>query len=328
MEVRRILSLDGGGIKGVFHVAFLAAIEERLPHPVATYFDLIAGTSTGGIVALGLGLGFTARKMLDLYERLGAEVFVPRRFRRIRDLFSTKYRPEPLQRALKNAFGDRLLGESRARLMIPSLNLETGEVHIYKTAHHPRFEMDYREPAIRVALATAAAPTYFPPHRSSSGIPLADGGLWANNPVGMAVVEAIAVLEWGRADLRVLSLGCPTAPVDVGIARRRGKGELYWARRLADVFMSGQSFGSLGTAQLLAGHGNVHRVCPSVPSGRFALDSVGEIASLQGLGSAKAREALPILRAVFFSEQAEPFEPYHSVNAFAPVFSDPSPSAS
>jgi hypothetical protein len=319
MTVKRILSLDGGGIKGAFHVAFLAAIEERLPHPVAAYFDLIAGTSTGGIIALGLGLGFTARQMVELYEKLGATVFPSRRFRVIHDLFWAKYRPEPLRRAMESAFGDRVLGESRARLVIPSLSLETGKVHVYKTAHHPLFEMDYQESAVRVALATAAAPTYFPPHRSSSGIPLADGGLWANNPVGMAVVEAIGVLEWERANLRVLSLGCPTAPVDVGVARWRGKGELYWARRLADVFMSGQSFGSLGTAQLLAGHDNVHRVCSPAPAGRFGLDSISEIDSLKGLGSAHAREALPALRAAFFSEPAEPFEPYHSVELSAPA---------
>jgi len=312
MAVRRILSLDGGGIKGVFLVAFLAAFEERVGRPIAGYFDLIAGTSTGGIAALGLGLGFTAQGLLTLYERFGREVFPGNRLLRfVRHVVAAKYSPEPLRRVLAEAFGDRTLGDSRCRLVIPSLNLETGKVHVYKTAHHPRFEMDYKESAVQVGMATAAAPTYFPSHRSSSGIPLVDGGLWANNPVGMAVVEAIGVLEWSRPDLRVLSLGCPSAPLDIGIARRRSMGRLYWARRIAEAFLSGQSSASLGTAKLLAGHANVYRVCPAVPPDRFGLDTTKEIESLKGLGVAEAREALPALRQVFFTEPAEPFEPYH-----------------
>src|SRR5206468_3108582 len=114
------------------------------------------------------------------------------------------YTSEPLRAALEEKFGDRRLGESRSRLVIPSVNLETGEVYIYKTAHHPRFERDYRERVVDVGLATAAAPTYFPTHRSAAGLPLIDGGMWANNPTGLATVEAIGVLGWERTSLRVL----------------------------------------------------------------------------------------------------------------------------
>jgi hypothetical protein len=318
MAVRRILSLDGGGMKGTFHAAFLAVVEAQFDRPVAAHFDLIAGTSTGGIVALGLGLGFTAQEILNLYENLGPEVFGRRRWpwhlpwlRRLPWILRPRYEPAPLEAALRRAFSDRRLGESRTRLVIPSLNLETGEVHVYKTAHHLRFTTDYKVPVVEVAMATAAAPTYFPTHRSTAGIPLVDGGLWANNPVGMAVVEAIGVLDWNHDDLRVLSLGCPAAHLDAGSARSQPKGELYWARRVVDVFMAGQSSGSLGTAQLLAGHANVYRVCPTVPAGRFALDSIEEVASLRGLGSSEARKALPKLRGVFFADPAATFEPYH-----------------
>jgi uncharacterized protein len=307
--IRRILSLDGGGIKGVFLVAFLAAIETRVGRPIAAHSDLIAGTSTGGIAALGLGLGFTAQDVLVLYEKFGREVFGGNRLLQIvRHAVSAKYSPEPLRRVLADAFGDRTLGDSRCRLVIPSLNLETGRVHVYKTAHHPRFEMDYTESAMHVAMATAAAPTYFPLHRSGSGLPLVDGGLWANNPVGMAVVEAIGVLQWDRADLRVLSLGCPTPPVDTGAARWKGKGWAYWAARVPDLFISGQSFASLGTAKLLAGHDNVYRVCLR---GDFGWTRRGRSIPSRGWASLEAREAIPTLKEVFFKEPAERFEPYH-----------------
>ncbi len=312
MTTRRILSLDGGGIKGVFPAAFLASIEEEIQGSVGDYFDLIVGTSTGGIIAIGLGLGFTANDLLSFYENLGGKVFAGKPLLRLlRQLGVSKYRPEPLEAALENKFGDMKLGDSKVRLVVPSLNLETGEVHVFKTAHHPRFEKDWKESAVSVAMATAAAPTYFPSHTLSCGTPLVDGGMWANNPVGAAVVEAVGVLEWNRSDLKVLSLGCTSSPLDVGIGRRYGMGFLYWASRIADVFMAGQSSGSLGTAKLLVGQQNMFRISPTVPGGRFGLDTVKETLSLKGLGTSEARKALPTLKPVFFLQPAEKFLPCH-----------------
>lgn len=310
MSAWRILSLDGGGIKGVFSVAFLAGLEDSLGDRVGRYFDLIAGTSTGGIIALGLGLGFSATELLSFYETLGRQVFAGSRlFRALRHVGVCKYGSERLRKVLESKFGDRKLGDSQTRLIIPSLNLETGKVHVFKTAHDSRFEKDWKVPVVEVALAAAAAPTYFPAHIDQTGLPLVDGGVWANNPVGIAVVEAIGVLRWDRADLRVLSVGCPRAPIDVGIGRRIGMGRLYWATRIVDVLMAGQSSGSLGTAKLLAGADSVCRVEPSVPAGRYGLDAVKEIASLKGLGFSEAREKLPRLKQVFFGEPGAEFTP-------------------
>lgn len=160
-------------------------------------------------------------------------------------------------------------------------------------------------------MATAAAPTYFPSHLTERGTPLIDGGVFANNPTGMAAVEATAVLEWNRSDLAILSLGCGTEPLDAGSARRRSKGRLYWATKATETFMSAQSSASLGTAQLLAGHNAVFRINPTVPSGRFGLDRATEIPSLRGLGETQARSALPRLRREFFdSGPAEAFSPF------------------
>ena len=312
MAQYRILSLDGGGIKGVFPASFLSSLEEQLPYPIGKYFDLIAGTSTGGILALGLGLGFTARQLLDFYEEFGQQIFGGNgAIRFLKQLVFAKYNQEPPRMALENKFGDRKIGDAQTRLMIPSLNLETGEVHVYKTAHHPRFEMDFKKRSVEAALATTAAPTYFPTYRSQAGVPFVDGGMWANNPLGFAVVEAIGVLGWSRDQLQVLSIGCARSPLDIGIGRRIGLGVGYWASKVVDVFMTGQSSASLGTAQLLAGHENIFRIDPIVPRRRFALDGLAEIDSLRGLGESEARKALPQLRSVFFREQAEAFIPFH-----------------
>src|SRR5437762_2466664 len=120
-DSRRILAIDGGGVKGVFPLAFLASIEEEVERPLWQYFDLLAGTSTGGIIALGLGLGYTAKQLLSFYEALAAQIFPGGSvWRCLRSLLVAKYDEAPLRRALEAKFGQRRLGESRVRLLIPS----------------------------------------------------------------------------------------------------------------------------------------------------------------------------------------------------------------
>ena len=312
--MKRILTIDGGGIKGVFPATFLATVEDAIERNVADYFDLIVGTSTGGIIALGLGLGLSAKELLAFYEEHGPTIFKGNRgLLWLRWLGTSKYSKTRLGNALKGCFGDKRLGDSKKRLVIPSLNLENGEVHIYKTAHHPRLKMDYKESAVDVAMATASAPTYFPTHRSIAGVPLIDGGLWANNPVGMAVVEAITLLDWPRDSLKVLSVGCTTEPLNVNLGRRIPLGGPYWAFKLLDVFMHVQSHASLGTALLLAGHDSVVRIDKHVSQGKFGLDKTKEIDSLKGLGTSEARYRLPKLREVFLGDHAEQFVPFHTL---------------
>jgi uncharacterized protein len=308
--MKRILSIDGGGIRGVFPASFLASADEVIDGTIADYFDLIVGTSTGGIIAIGLGLGLAPADILRFYELHGPRVFAGNPlWRTLRRLGYSKYDREPLERALREILGDRRLGESSKRLVVPSLNLETGEVHVYKTAHHERFVMDYKVPAVEVALATAAAPTYFPTHRSAAGLPLVDGGMWANNPVGPAVVEAIGVLGWGNEELRVLSLGCTNEPLRAKPSQVKRLGMTYWLPKVVSVFMAGQSSASLGTAQLLAGHERVFRISPVLPNRRFRLDATRDIDALRGLGGAEARKAIPRLADLFFKGKADVFTP-------------------
>ena len=308
--MKRILAIDGGGIKGVFPASFLATVEDSIQDNVANYFDLIVGTSTGGIIALGLGLGLSATEILAFYEKFGPRIFKGNRLLRwLRWFGISKYSEAPLRKTLNDYFCEKKLGDSKKRLVIPSLNLENGEVYIYKTAHHPRLQRDYKVKAVDVALATASAPTYFPTHRSSAGTPLIDGGLWANNPVGVSVVEAVTMLDWPRDSLKVLSLGCTTEPLNINWGRKIPLGRLYWAFKLLDVFMHGQSHGSLGTAQLLAGHDNIIRINPVTPHRRFNLDKTKEMDSLKGLGDSEARHALPKLQEIFLGNPVEPFNP-------------------
>ncbi len=312
-DVRRVLAIDGGGLKGVFPASFLASVEEVIGSPIADYFDLIVGTSTGGIIAIGLGLGLSAKQTLAFYTEHGPRIFAGNsRLRHFRQLTRAKYDPEPLKEALSEVFGDRRLGESHTRLVIPSFDLETGVIHVYKTAHHQRFVTDYKVAAVEVAMATAAAPTFFPTFRSAAGVPLVDGGIWANNPAGTAAVEALGVLDWPRGSVQLLSIGCTTAPLNARADQAKWLGFGYWAQRLVPVFMAAQSSASIGTARLLLGHQNVQRYSTTVSEGRFKLDAAEDIESLRGLGANEARRAIPALQP-WLTTKAALFEPYYRI---------------
>jgi hypothetical protein len=197
--------------------------------------------------------------------------------------------------------------------LIPSLNLATERVHLYKTSHHPSLVNDYRVPAVEVALATVAAPTYFPIHVSPEGVPYIDGSIWARNPLGLAVIEAVGVLEWPRDKIKVLSLGCTSTPLNVSWERRISLGASYWGARISDVFMKAQSSSAIVTAHVLIGAENVYRVSPDTSGQRFTLDGIRHIPLLGQLGREEAQRCWPDLRDAFFGSVAEPFEPCHKL---------------
>jgi len=310
--MRRVLSIDGGGIKGALPASFLATIEESTGERINDHFDLIAGTSTGGIIALGLGLGFTASAIRDFYLDDGPKIFSTfGAFASLRQLRRAKYDPDPLRDALMRIFGDRLLGGSQTRLIIPAFDSTLGSVRVFKTPHHPRLEIDHRMKVVDVAMATAAAPTYFPAHQTEAGAVLVDGGVWANNPVGFAAVESIAVLGWPADQIRILSLGCTSVPLDVPT----NVGYLTHNLGILDLLFQGQSAGSMGTAKLLIGdtttNPRLFRIDPVVKSGLFTLDDAGKLRHLIGIGETAAREFLPTFRAVFLGDRKEAFAPNH-----------------
>ena len=320
---RRLLCIDGGGILGAFPAAFLAELEQHLDRPIGSYFDLVAGTSTGGIIGIALALGHSAEEILALYEDKGPAIFgqdrdtlrnlVSKRLRWIRWLYRNKYGSEALRDALCEVLGDRRIGHARTRLIVPAWNPVAQSVYIYKTAHHPRLRTDYRSLAVDAALATAAAPTYFRQHVTQRDVGLLDGGVWANNPIAIAAVEAIGVLGWPRESLHVLSLGCLEETYTV--PKWAGLGTL--GAKAFKLLMDGQSHGAMGMAKLLTGHEHerkaVYRINHTVPYNAFQMDDIRTIQDLKGLGHSKAREALPELDRVFLDRPAERFIAVHQL---------------
>ena len=175
--------------------------------------------------------------------------------------------------------------------MIPAWHPVLERVYIYKTAHHPRLETDYRQPAIDAAMATAAAPTFLKPHMTELAVELVDGGVWANNPIGVAAIEAIGMLGWPGDRLKILSIGTINEPGK--LPRLRGK--LPMAASVARLFMAGQAHSALGTAKIITG--DVHhrkaiwRIDETAAKGRYTLDNAGRISEMRDRAFAEARDS-------------------------------------
>jgi len=311
--MRRILTIDGGGIKGAFPAAFLARLEEELGGPLVEHFDMIAGTSTGGIIAIGLGLGLSAKRLQRFYERHGREIFAGRGlWRELRGLVMSMYSNVPLRRVLDRRFQSRPLGDSRTRLLIPCLNVTQGKVHVYQTAHHPSLTEDWRVPAVEVAMASAAAPTFFPSFRSASGDIYIDGSLWARNPIGLATVQAVGLLRWPAHDIRILSLGCTAKGMNHAFGRAGRHGKSFWGNRIPDLFMKAHSSSALYTACTLVGREHVHRINPDPGEHHFAMDDARKVPALVAFGREQAEQHWPALKHVFFASKAPAFVPFHT----------------
>lgn len=124
-----MLSLDGGGIRGAFAASVLACLEEDQNEPINRYFDLIVGTSTGGILALALALGIPAARIVSFYQIYGPKIFARGRVPgTIRQIFFGKYSPTDLVKALKEVFGDATIGDAKTRLLVPAFDVNSGKV--------------------------------------------------------------------------------------------------------------------------------------------------------------------------------------------------------
>jgi uncharacterized protein len=214
----KILSLDGGGLKGAFTASLLAQWETHTAKPIHDQFDLIAGTSTGGIIALGLAAGIAAREILQLYTDEASTIFPEKSFGNLKHWMRVKHSAEGLERALAKYFGERTLGESLTRLVISAFYAKRQEIYLFKTPHHKRLRYDYKEKLIDVARATAAAPTYLDPFTKESGLQLIDGGMFANNPVMIAVAEALGYLEIPQHSIKAVRIGHHRGAVDRSVS--------------------------------------------------------------------------------------------------------------
>lgn len=238
----QVLALSGGGYRGLYTATVLAELETALGRPIASHFDLICGTSAGALLALGLAAEIPAPELKALFEEKGSRIFGCRTL--ARRLFGfwwkAKHDSSGLRSVLEERFGDMTLGELKHRVLVPAVNYTTGRGQFFKTPHHQTFELDHRMTAVDVALATAAAPVYFPLERNGRGV-FADGGLVGNAPGLFGLHEVRTFLAPNQeARVRVLAIGTMTigATVRGGASLDRGVGQ--WGGSLFDLVISAQ----------------------------------------------------------------------------------------
>lgn len=241
----RILSFDGGGIRGLVTLAMLKKIQNAVPNLVAQA-DLVAGTSTGGIIALGLAAGKTVDELISLYLDNGEKIFDDSWLDNIVDLgkiSGAEYDQDNLKDILEDLFGTIKLERLSKKVLIPSFDLDNEDKDPARRTWKPIFfhnfpgiDSDGAETLVDVALCTSAAPTYFPSHNG-----YVDGGVVANNPSMAALTQtqdprADLNPRPGLNDIRLLSLGTGTV-----LSYIKGKnqdwGFAQWAKPLIDLLL-------------------------------------------------------------------------------------------
>lgn len=256
-----ILSIDGGGIRGAYSAYLLQRIQEEFGIDFANTFDVIAGTSTGSIIAAGLATSVPIKEIVSLYEEKGNAIF-PRGwwslnvFRTVKKIFASSYDNVVLNSLLANTFGDKTLSDTQTNLILPATNIGEGIVHVQKSNYDRAF---VRDPKVKIAdavLASCSAPTFFDPHKVGPYM-LADGGLWANNPTLVAIVDARRRLGAELNDIRVLSIG--TGTEEFSYSQKKSKfdflskyGLAWWGpKKMIDLLLSLQSQTSANMSFLL-----------------------------------------------------------------------------
>jgi len=237
----RVLSIDGGGIRGLIPALVLAEIEKRSDRRIFELFDLIAGTSTGGILACALCAPdpLPAEQLVGLYEDEGPAIFDRSVWQRIRSadgLLDEKYGAGALDRALERFLSDKRLAEARPDLLVPAYNMGDPGPYFFKSRKARDEGEDF--PLSQVARATSAAPTYFEPYELT-GEALVDGGVFAANPAMCAFAEVMRFQP--SADVFLLSLGTGQRTRKRSFGQIRNWGLIEWAKPILDVVFDGVS---------------------------------------------------------------------------------------
>lgn len=209
-----ILSIDGGGVRGIFPAHILKRLEEEYALNWHKRFGMFAGTSTGSIIAAGLACGWRAGRLVKLYRETTSAIFGSPRWNALRGWIGSRYSSKHLREVLQSNFGDITLGQITCPLIIPATDVVNGCVHVFKSSYLPKYVRDRDVPVSDAVLASCSAPTYFYPHTIAGRYRVADGGLWANNPSLIAVADARYNMSIPLQDVKVLSLGTGTTTSD------------------------------------------------------------------------------------------------------------------
>lgn len=251
-----ILSLDGGGVRGLVSAIWLNRLEQKLQSPVREYFDLIAGSSTGAIIACAIARGISTDRIVQLYLKEAREIFpapASRLWNRVLRTLSEgvsapRYSDRGLETVLKRTFGDTRFGQLQTKpTLVTSYDALNRTAVVFKNTKPIHAEL----PVWEICKASASAPSYFPAHvmrLNGQDIPLIDGGVVANNPTACAIAEGVRINESLPASDRVgldqfivasFGTGQMTRPISIREAQEWGA--LEWAVPMIDVLFDGSA---------------------------------------------------------------------------------------
>lgn len=239
--------MDGGGIKGLYSSTILEHLEQRFV-PMSDCFDMICGTSTGGLIALCLALKIPAKEISKIYVEQGDKIFPKRTWLGgiIRQtLWKGKYSDEPLKEVLQSIFEEKTIADLHNLVCIPSYSFTDARPWIFKRDHN-KLDRDNNTLLVDVALATSAAPTYFPLCEipTYSHKQFIDGGVWANNPTLIGLIEALTYFvgkskKFSSVEILSISSLNSTAGKPNGLKRQRSF--INWRNDLFDTSLIAQS---------------------------------------------------------------------------------------
>lgn len=308
----RVLALSGGGVRGLYTAAFLAKVEELSGKRFLNHFDLVVGTSTGGLIALAIGFGQSVESVRDFYWGRAPHLFrsptLPFGLDRIRQLFRPKHNVSWLCEELQKRFGtEALLGQSRIPLVINSCTAADGKPLCFKTRHHAEFDRDHRLPAWKVAMATSAAPIYYTVYEDEAGTDFVDGGLWANCPVLVGAIEAIDRFGRARTDVDILSVGTTFSSFRLPPKSRRGG--LLASRSVIKLMFETNRRAAMFMARRLVGPNSVVEIDHHTAD--FDLDDSRQptLRDLRSFGEEDAKLHVAEIGRRFFAEPVRPWTP-------------------
>ncbi len=280
----RILSIDGGGVRGLIPSLILSKLEQLTGQPICELFDLIAGTSTGGILALGLAMpgpegspAHSAADLVSIYEKESARIFsrpLGYRLRSLGSLADQKYPAAGIESVLREYFQDARLKDSLTHVLIPAYEIERHFPFFFKSTNarqNPAYDFAIRD----VARATSAAPTYFEPHRIASAtdyFALIDGGVYANNPAGCALVECLSTFPHTE-DFVVVSLGTGSRSDSISYRKSKSWGLAQWAKPILNIVLDGVSATVDYQLKQLLPSNRYFRFQPNLEPGCYAMDN-------------------------------------------------------
>ena len=224
----RILSLDGGGIRGLYSAQMLKNIEDKCGVDFYNDFDLIVGTSTGSILAGAIVQKIDLSEVVSLYKHEGKNIFKKKWYRKI-GLFRSRYNPKSFEKVLKSIFGNITLGDIQKPLVINATNIGDSSQFVFKTTFNGQKDKEGNQKTLvrdsdialtDAILASSSAPIFFPPHKVKNFL-LADGGLWANSPVIVALAEAKKIFNKDPKEVIILSIGTGVEKNDYDIDTKK-----------------------------------------------------------------------------------------------------------